>query len=231
MILLLVLAIADTMDLWFVTLTRHGIYGLLPFSSSVWPCRGLVFTFLTAATTSSWLIVTISAGRTIAMLSPLKFQIYCTSKNTLSVITIITVVMSIINLPVFFTGNINQRDNMYYCHFHVADSLFEVIHVLAFGILYSILPFCIILILNIMMIRKIYSQRKFRLKYQKQQQGKSPKSYNLTATMFAVCIVFVITTVPSAVNYLITTMTKFLGNNDDSTLSFEGFIAYKLDSI
>ena len=102
---------------------------------------------------------------------------------------------------------------MYYCHFLSADSLFEIIFVLTFTILYSIIPFCIILILNIMMIRKIYSQRKFRLKYQTSQHGKSPKTTNLTATMFAVCIVFVVTTVPPGVSYSIHIATQFLGNN------------------
>ena len=67
------------------------------------------------------------------------------------------------------------------------------IFLLFFSHLYSIIAFCIISVLNIMMLKK------FRV--QASKHGKSVNNTNLTAIMSLVCIVFVVTTLPGQNEY------------------------------
>ena len=53
------------------------------------------------------------------------------------------------------------------------------------------------------MVRKIYSQKRFRMKYLASQHLKTTNSTSMTVMMFAVCLVFLVTTLPSNIVYLL----------------------------
>ena len=90
--------------------------------------------------------------------------------------------------------------------------------------IYSLLPSFIIFILNILMIKKVNSQRKFRIQHQTSQQGESAANpNNLTLTMFVVYFVFILTTLPGDSLLSIETVSKLLGIDSifgDSSLYF-----------
>ena len=224
MILLLVLAIFDNITTWIGIVSVKQIYNLFPFSSDLWFCHISSFIYVTALFMSSWLIVVITVERTIAVYWHFKLQIY-------SVIMSLMVVMCLINLPVFFISSITKVETMYQSHFTGSDSFSATILLLIIALLYCIIPFFTILTLNVLMLRKIYSQRKFRTQNQRSQHGKHPNSTNLTVTMFAVCFVFIMTTLPTLIFYLIIGLLNVLGRDIIIHDSLFFHIAYEMDYI
>ena len=101
--------------------------------------------------------------------------------------------MCIVILPLPLTCKINLVDGMNLCYAFSSGSLMEILYYILLSFLYTIIPFCIISVLNILIFRKIKSQNRFKNNHQK---SKNTKTTNLTLTMFAVCVVFIITTLP-----------------------------------
>ena len=90
------------------------------------------------------------------------------------------------------------------------------------------IPFCIISVLNVLTINTIRYQQKIMNKNQKSKDGKMT---NLTITMFAVCIVFLITTLPIFVDVSIHLLSEFLGTDFIKTDILPRLIALRMDSI
>ena len=129
-------------------------------------------------------------------------------------------VMCIVSIPYFFTCKISNLEGIYHCSSLGLSSWVETVHSVFLAFVYSIVPFCIISILNVLTVTKIYSKIKFRAQHQTPQQKSSPHPISsLTVTMFAVCIVFVMTTVPGRVAHIINTI------GVDTGLSKLGLIA------
>ena len=174
----------------------------------------------------------ISVERAIAIFWPLKVCIYCTRRKTLTMISILIAIMSVVNLPVFSASDIVKRHTGYQCYLlGYVDSQSEAIYILLYSLLYSIIPFCIILILNTLTVKKIYSQEKFRVQHQTSQRGKPGRSTSMTVTMFAVCIVFVLTTLPGQVLSLNRAVTRLRGMDLQLGNNIFVLTLYKLDSV
>ena len=89
----------------------------------------------------------------------------------------------------------------------MAQTIFRLSTVLT----YSLIPSSIIVVLNILMIKKLIAQRMFRIKNQIGQPKKSAaNSRSLTLTMFAVCFVFIVTTLPGMTLLFIKSVSKLL---------------------
>ena len=117
---------------------------------------------------------------------------------------------------------------MYQCQFLTHGSLFSILYGLIFGLIYSLIPLCIIVVLNILIMRKINSQRKFSIKHQTSKHVKPKVTSNLTITMFVVCVAFVITTVPPETLYIVLSMSTVLGT---TSVPFIALVSYRLKSI
>ena len=232
MILLLVLAVFDNLALWTVTFIQLRIINLFPLASLLWLCRILLFCFYTASNVSSWLIVLISAERTIAVFWPLKAHIYCTRRKLILVISMLIVMMCVVDLPLLFTSYVSTLSGKHGCHSFESGSVIETIYLLFLAFVYCIIPFCIISVLNVLTLRKIHSKRKFRVKHQTSRQGKSTSmNSSLTMTMFAVCIVFAVTTLPLRVMLIIPEISKLLGIDLITTNNTVIMIMYRLNLI
>ena len=91
----------------------------------------------------------------------------------------------------------------------VRGSLIDIIQSVLNGFVFSIIAFCIVSVLNMLTLKKINSQRKFRIKHQRSKQGKSASmNSSLTMTMFAVCAVFVVTTLPGRVILIVLSISE-----------------------
>ena len=214
MILLLVLAIFDNLTLCLVVLIQVKVYSYIPLSSSIWVCRIVRFSLDIATNISSWIIVLISAERTIAVFWPLKAHIYCTKRKSILTILMVIIIMCVVAIPRLFSCSIIIINGMNTCHSVGSGSPFATVHSIFNGFIYCIIPFFIISTLNILTLRNIQSKRKFRIKHQTSQKGKSASlNHSLTVTMYAVCIVFGVTTLPGRVASTILTISKLLGTN------------------
>ena len=101
-------------------------------------------------------------------------------------------------------------------------------------ILYSILPFTVITILNISMIRKLQVQKAFRLKSQGKNGVQTTPANNksLLVMMVYVCLVFIVTTVPGTILMIVNF--SFCLWQDDDCRFFRGWVinlVYMLDDI
>ena len=77
MMLLLILAMADTMSLCMASISAEPLYNLLPYSSSIWLCRCIIYLLYVSITLSSWLIALLTVERAIAVIKPLlKFTVH-----------------------------------------------------------------------------------------------------------------------------------------------------------
>ena len=204
MILLLVLAIADNATLFFHILWK--IYNFLPFSES--RCIFCIVRFMLyfSAAVSSWLIVLISSERYIAVFYPLKAHIYCTRKKTFFAILAVLIMISIFSLPTLLFSNIMKENIIYVCISVVSSSLLETLYIVLTTMMYSIIPFCIILVLNIQIVKKLVLRRRFRAQHQQQS---SPAQTKMIMVMFSVCIVFIFTTLPNGVFHLLLFISKY----------------------
>ena len=195
--ILLFLAVFDNLSLWFIFLRHDVIYSLLPLSSTLWLCRTIVFFIELAENVSSWLIVFISTERMIAVYYPLKVHIYCTRRKSAIAIVILLIIIFIIGLPVMLMGSIRTADGGDKCISFGSGSILETLFSIVAGLVYSIIPSCIICVFSTLTMKKIYYQHKFRNHHYDSQNGKKTKDIkNLSFTMFAVCIVFIVTTLP-----------------------------------
>ena len=103
------------------------------------------------------------------------------------------------NLPVLLINNVTKGSTGYKCRTVgdalMAQTIFKVSNLLA----YSLIPSLVIVVLNSLMIKRVHSQGKFRIKHQIGPQGKSAAATkSMTLTMFAVCFLFIVTTLPGS---------------------------------
>ena len=221
MILLMVLAVADNVTLAFYILRDKETYTLLPFSHLPWLCCIVRFILYLSASVSSWLIVFISSERYIAVFHPLKAHIYCTRRNASFAILALLVLMSIIHIPIFPMSHITKKNLIYTCHGFGSSSLLAMLFSLLTVIVYSIIPFCIMSALNIQIVKRINSQRSFQAQHQQQSP---PVQTKLIATMLAVCILFIVTTLPNGVLYILFSISNYTSSKFVSTGILTSFL-------
>ena len=144
----------------------------------------------------------------------------------IAAILTLTFGLFLIYIPYIFMGKLEKMHNMYQCH--VEPSSLSDVMTAIHGLLYCIIPSCIIVTTNIIMIRKIHSQKKFQSRHQaSSHHRKSKRNTNLTLTMFAVCLVFVVTTLPAGIIFFVRSVTKFLGTKVPPLI----ILIYKMDNI
>ena len=114
------------------------------------------------------------------------------------------------------------------CYSFIGGSVLETIYDAFLASLYSIIPSCIISVLNILIIKKMKSQHRFRNNHQK---SKDTQMKILTMTMLAVCIVFIITTLPAEVFLIMRLISELLGIDLITSDSVILRISYQLGNI
>ena len=200
MSILMLLAITDNVTLCVSNLLHRQLFGRI-FGESVLICHILSFLAPWSGFLSSWLIVLISAERFIAVFFPLKVHIYFTLKRSYVLMVLIVMISCLGSVSYLFVVNIDVKDGYPYCQFKWTSVNIGLAHIILSGLLYSILPFSIITILNIFIVRKLRSKKRFNLQNPKRV---SSRDKSLVIMMFAICTVFAVTTFPISLLLLIT---------------------------
>ena len=193
MSLLVVLAITDIFALLASNLIHPGVFGKV-FGHAHIACRILSFLVLSVETMSSWIIVLISTERYIAIFYPLKVRFYITLKRISFVIFCLTLVICASNVYYLLTSYIMTFNVTPVCVLDGQNLEYNLIFSILTGLFYSIIPFCIITTLNFSILKKLKSERTFPL------SGMSINRVNsLIPMMFAISVLFVVTTIPISV--------------------------------
>ena len=195
--LLMMLAISENFLLSTVIATQRGIFGKFFVGPSLLHCRLNMFIMYVSGIESSWITVVIALERFIAVYFPLKVHIYCNKARSSATLLVISAIVLMALVPIFFICSVFIIDELPVCRFASSNALKDVILVLIVNMLYSVAPLIIITTFNILIVKKMRAQRSFQSNVLK--QPRKVKDASLVAVLTAVCIVFAMTSFPASI--------------------------------
>ena len=191
------LLISDTLLLLTAALTQWLI-GLVNFnirSVSSAMCKFHTSITYFAFHFQAWVLVNLTIERYSAIVHPMKFRMRFTTSKALFGLGVIVVILALIDMQVYWTQDLIEIQGQMICtgverSRNFLDYGWPIIDVL----LTSIGPFIIMLVLTILIYRALHAARKL---HEVQLQVNSPiKFAAMTKLLFALCIIFLLTTQP-----------------------------------
>ena len=128
-------------------------------------CKTTMMVFLASLHLSAWLIVAVTADRFLAVWIPLKASVYCTVIRARWVSLVLLCVAICYNLHIFWTIHLYHKptspSGKLSCSHYKSDVFMEKFFPYLKLTTYSILPFTMVLLLNISITYKLWHSRKF----------------------------------------------------------------------
>ena len=202
-----ILSVADTLVL-YVGLLRLWIGELTGSDfkdTNVWICKFVTVFGYTVSDYSVWLIIAVTVERYIVVANPFKIQTMCNIMRAVKIMLGIFAVLLAINAHFFWTVEIRTHPyggkNITMCG---GGPNYEVLVGDAWPwvdtCLYSFIPFVVILILNVLIIRHVLKARKSRSQLQSSADAKQAANYHdstrMTIMLLSISFTFLITTLP-----------------------------------
>ncbi len=121
-------------------------------------CKTVMWLFLTSLHLSAWFIVAMSMDRFLVIWFPFRASRICTATRARMVVIVFLVTMAIGNSHVFWTLGLQSYDNntVTICGPAPEDHLMTDVYPYVKLVTYSILPFVIVLVLNLCIIWKLW---------------------------------------------------------------------------
>ena len=210
MTILLVLAVADNLTLLSNSLVQPGVFGHI-FGQAVLPCRVLAYIGQSSRAMSSWMVVLISIERVFAISYPLKVRIYFSMQRSCILIICLGVLICIFTAYYLFSAYITTDYDTPACAWVRPNTSSDAIYSILDGFLYCLIPFCLITILNVVILKKLKSKKAFRARSQVQSQSSSHRDRSLVPMMLAVSLVFAVTTFPFTLLLIISLVLQLNG--------------------
>lgn len=235
---LAVLAVMDLMVL-YIGLLRMWVGNFSPDlqHSSNLLCKTVTFLGYVSSVTSVWLIIAVTIERFIAVKFPLRAPRMCNVTRARIVIITVVSAICILNSHIFWTvelryishnGTVSSECDASYDHIVLVKAVWPWVD----AAVYSFVPFVIITILNILIVRQVLYARERRTKMQnmeltanflrpnKSQKRQNESSKKLTCMLLAVSFTFLLTTLPMNMLQIVTV---FVGSEDDSNTYMKRF--------
>ncbi|XP_060558493.1 G-protein coupled receptor daf-37-like [Ruditapes philippinarum] len=205
---LIALASADILVLW-LGLLRQWIkytFGFDIRDVSVTGCKMHVFLVYTAFHCSSWFLVAFTCERFLAVLFPLCVNGFCTYKNGICLIALLTVGLVLLNSHLFYGVTLIQyvsrnSTTRWICDV-VNDDVYQKFHktwVWIDNCIYSLIPSLLLLIVNLSIILRLVWRRLERRTHVVLASSTKEKLPQITATLITTSLVFVLCTTPISV--------------------------------
>ena len=122
-------------------------------------CKILMHLFVVSLHMAAWLIVAMSVDRLIAVLMPFRAVSWCSTFRARIISLIMLIIFYMIHLHILWKFRLEEEHGHYQC----AGGSFDYFIVEVFPwlrlVTYSIIPFCIVLILNVIIISKLIKER------------------------------------------------------------------------
>ena len=207
--LIMSLAIFDSMCLMSVINSERGLFGQLIIGPSLLHCRFTIFFIYVNGIVSSWVTVFISLERYIAIYHPFKVHIYCTKMNTYMTVIALKIITCIGCIPFFYGCSVRLVDNMPECEVSWQNAEYDIISKSIIFTFHSLVPFLLITILNILMMRKIQVQKALRSQLRQSEEQSSSHDSSLIVMMVCVCSIFALTSFPAMISVMVSSLCKF----------------------
>ena len=210
---LMVLAVADTLVL-YIGLLRLWIGELTGFDlkdQADWICKLTNVIGYTVSDFSVWLIIAVTIERYIVVCHPLKANTMCNTVRARKVILGLLAGLFVLNLHFFWTVQIvyykHNGDTIPQCaggaeHAHLVDQVWPWVDT----IIYSFLPFVVIIVLNVLIVHQVILARRHRVElrsgsmYEHSQRRPSHEgSTRLTIMLLTITFAFLLTTLPMTI--------------------------------
>ncbi|CAF1181794.1 unnamed protein product [Adineta steineri] len=198
-----ILAVADTSVLllglsvmWIFEVNRK--WSLLLQSTYI--CKIVSLLFYTVSDVSVWLVCMMSVDRCIAVARPLHASSICTVRRARISASIVVICIILINIHFLFTHHLSIENE---CWFHERYEFFSR-HIWPWidAAVYSVLPFILLLTMNLIIVHSLFQARRSTTNlqiYQSQitrQKNKLSMSRKLTTMLLAVTGFFLLSSFP-----------------------------------
>ena len=166
-------------------------------------CKTTMVTFLVSLHISAWLIVAVTCDRFLAVWVPLKVSVYCTVLRARYLSLILLCVAIGYNLHVFWTIHLYQKlpEGTLSCSHYKTDIFMENYFPYLKLTTYSILPFTMVLFLNISITYKLrQSKKSIRIRTNSPLSGNQKSSnhaqHKITIMLLVVSFIWLSLTAP-----------------------------------
>lgn len=179
-----ILAIADTSVLllglsvmWLYLVNRK--WSLL--LQSTYGCKLISLLFYTVSDVSVWLVCMMSADRCIAVTRPLHASSICTVRRARICVGILVLCILLINIQFLFTHHLSIEND---CTCHERYEFFSR-HIWPWidAAVYSVLPFILLLTMNLIIVRSLFQARRSTSNLQIYQSQKTRQKNKLSTSM------------------------------------------------
>jgi hypothetical protein len=128
-------------------------------------CKILLFITTLSGLISIWLLAVLSIERYIILRFPFRGKVFYKIKTSIKILLMIITILFLINIPYFLPDLIRNTYSNYDLHLHMCNinTKYHVYMFINTLILYSFIPFIILLIFNILLICLLAKQKKQQL--------------------------------------------------------------------
>ena len=199
-------------------------------TQSDWLCKTTVFLGYVGSDVSVWIIIAVTAERFFVVYFPIIGRRYCNVKNAKIVILCIIFIFSSVNVHFLWSVEIGETHlnttTVTVCNAaEEFKSLVTAIWPWVDAAIYSFIPFVLILLLNVLIIRKMITTRRTRIRrlsacayqFSKTSFSQSQTDINrrITCMLLVVSFTFLVTTLPVNIHIIV-----FAINRNSTKASF-----------
>ena len=209
-LLLLLLAIVDTVYLCSLCVQEEGIFGKIGFEGTLINCLIIKFVAHLFGILSSWLVSVICFERFVCIQWPI--YSHMSGKKLLIVILIVLLIFSAgMSSAVFPSSSVIKNNNSSQCILRLSsDTTVDITIFWLFIILHSIVPTIIVIIFNILIIKALITQNKRFKRGTTNSSGEMKKAQSITRMLIMVSFLFAACRLPVFFNIIVDTVVKHI---------------------
>ena len=222
------LCVADSMTLVLTCIPPVlERYATSPEDSSSGLCKTKIFLYQVFSHYASWLLVSVTVERYIAVVYPMKTHILCNRPRAYKTMTFIFIILMAVNCHIFFTHglteNLQFENNNTQVTQYKCDSLKRQYDFISGPwlwidmFLYSMGPFLIILVLNtiiVYQIRLANRQRKRMVSNSKNPKDSQEADRRMTIMFLSITFAFLVLVLPINIILILRQLVKVVPNSD-----------------
>ncbi len=206
-LLFIILAVMDTLVLWFGLLRQWLIYAFAVKDIRIlsgFTCKAHTFLVYWISHLASWMLVSIACERCIVVFCPFRAKHISTKRNAVVCLFILAFVLLVINMQLLWTielTDIPTGNNTFMLGCKETNYQYFALHIWPWidCSLLSLAPFAILAVANLSIVAKLLHHNYERNRKLNKHAANSHKVGSLTFVNFAVSAWFLITTLPISV--------------------------------